>query len=96
MIAKLNIVQDYLAEPDILSSRASEHQLSAVRESYEPNTTGRESNADREPSQEEIFKKACDLSDQGFGEFDVCLTVLTATKGNVDLARKALSKVIFT
>ena len=31
----------------------------------------------------EIFQKACDLSDMGFGDFDVCLTVLTAKKGNV-------------
>ena len=35
MIAKLNIVQDFIAEPDILSSRMSEHQLSAIREGSE-------------------------------------------------------------
>jgi hypothetical protein len=43
----------------------------------------------------EIFQKACDLSDAGFGDFDVCLTVLTAKKGNVKLAKNALSRVIF-
>lgn len=43
-----------------------------------------------------IFQKACELSDLGFGEFDVCLTVLTAKKGNVTLAKDALSKVIFS
>ena len=95
MIAKLNIVQDELTGADALTSRVSHGGLSAIREGDEPNTTGQEDDDD-EPNQEEIFRKACDLSDQGFGEFDVCLTVLTATKGNVDLARKALSKVIFS
>ena len=43
----------------------------------------------------EMFQKACDLSDMGYGDFDVCLTVLTAKKGNVKLAKNALSRVIF-
>ena len=42
-----------------------------------------------------MFQKACDLSDMGYGDFDVCLTVLTAKNGNVKLAKNALSRVIF-
>lgn len=38
---------------------------------------------------------AAELSDQGFGDFDLCLTVVTAKKGNMKKAKNALSKVIF-
>ena len=43
-----------------------------------------------------MFQKAGELSDQGFGEFDVCLAVLSTTKGNLQTAKKALSKLMFT
>ena len=48
------------------------------------------------PGETELFAGACELSDQGFGDFDVCLTVLTAKRGNMKLAKNALSKVIFS
>lgn len=48
------------------------------------------------PSETQLFAGASELSDQGFGEFDVCLTVLTAKRGNMKLAKNALSKVIFS
>ena len=48
------------------------------------------------PNEEQLFADACDLSDKGFGDFDVCLTVLTAKRGNMKLAKNALSKVIFS
>ena len=48
------------------------------------------------PSEAEMFQMACELSDQGFGDFDLCLTVLTTKKGNLKLAKNALSKVIFS
>jgi len=50
----------------------------------------------REDSESEMFQKAGELSDQGFGEFDVCLAVLSTTKGNLQTAKKALSKLMFT
>ena len=46
-------------------------------------------------SEEELFAGACELSDQGFGDFDVCLTVLSRKKGNMKLAKDALSTVMF-
>ena len=48
------------------------------------------------PDESELFAGASELSDQGFGDFDVCLTVLTAKRGNMKLAKNALSKVIFS
>jgi len=48
------------------------------------------------PSETQLFAGASELSDLGFGEFDVCLTVLTAKRGNMKLAKNALSKVIFS
>ena len=48
------------------------------------------------PSETELFQGACELMDQGFGDFEVCLTVLTAKHGNMKLAKNALSKVIFS
>lgn len=47
-------------------------------------------------SESEILQMAAELCDQGFGEFDLCLTVLTAKKGNLKKAQNALSKLIFT
>lgn len=48
------------------------------------------------PGETELFQGACELMDQGFGDFEVCLTVLTAKRGNMKLAKNALSKVIFS
>ena len=48
------------------------------------------------PGEAELFANACELSDLGFGEFDVCLTVLTAKRGNMKRAKDVLSKVIFS
>jgi len=48
------------------------------------------------PNEEQLFADACDLSDKGFGDFDVCLTVLKIKRGNVKEAQNHLSKVIFS
>ena len=48
------------------------------------------------PDDGALFAGASELSDQGFGDFDVCLTVLTAKRGDLKKAKNALSKVIFS
>ena len=86
---------------DVLSSRESMPSLGgkALRESQileEDSAAAGKSKKGSPFTEAEIFQMACELSDQGFGEFDVCLTVLTAKKGNIKLAKNALSKVIFS
>lgn len=43
----------------------------------------------------ELFQKACELQDQGYGSFEDCLKMLTEKQGSLTSARKALSKQIF-
>ena len=43
-----------------------------------------------------MYQGAYELSDQGFGDFELCLSVLTSKKGNMKQAKNALSKVIFS
>ena len=86
---------------DVLSSRDSMAGLSnALRASDQSALVHGDGDlgGDRQHNftESEIFQMACELSDQGFGEFDVCLTVLTAKRGNIKLAKNALSKVIFS
>lgn len=42
-----------------------------------------------------MFTFASQLSDQGFGPFEDCLTVLAACKGDLQLAKKQLSRIMF-
>lgn len=84
MIAKINIVQDALAAADALSSRNS--VLSS-------NPLLGEQVASQDAA---LYQMACELSDEGFGEFDDCLAVLSMKKGNKKLAQAALSKAIFS
>ena len=79
MMAKIDIVQANMRQIDALSSHMSQAAVD------QPD----------DPSETEIFQKACELSDMGFGDFDVCLTVLTAKNNDMEEAKKALSRVIF-
>ena len=84
---------------DALSSRPSvDGSLSEVRESdiHSLDTLSHSRSKKQGLNEDELFQMACELSDQGFGEFDLCLTVLTAKKGNSALAKNALSKLIFS
>lgn len=44
---------------------------------------------------EVAYSYAGQLCDQGYGNFEQCLAVLTACHGDLNKAKKALSKVIF-
>ena len=46
-------------------------------------------------SEEQMFQMAGELSDRGFGDFEVCLACLKEKKGDLASAQKSLSKVIF-
>ena len=47
------------------------------------------------PTENELFEKACELADQGFGDFAVCLNELTRKKGHMLQTKDALSQVNF-
>ena len=88
MIAKINIVQDALAAADALSSRNS-----FASGQNEPLGDDKQQIA---VSEADLYQIACELSDEGFGDFDDCLAVLSMKKGNKKLAKNALSKAIFS
>ena len=45
---------------------------------------------DPERAEEELYYKAAELEEQGFGTYEACFEVLTAHKGDVDAAKKTL------
>ncbi len=45
---------------------------------------------DPERAEEEIYYKAAELEEQGFGTYEACFEVLTANKGDVEAAKKTL------
>ena len=46
-------------------------------------------------SETQLMQMAGQLSDLGFGEFEVCLDMLVQKKGNASRAKKALSREMF-
>ena len=54
--------------------------------------TERISEDGEEPTENELFEKACELADQGFGDFEVCLSELTLKKGHMLKTKDALSQ----
>ena len=42
-----------------------------------------------------MFTFASQLADTGFGSFEDCLTVLSACKGDLQLAKRQLSRIMF-
>ena len=80
MTAKINIVQDSIAAADALSSRNSVlSQSGALKDVADDKQQIASSESD-------LYQMACELSDEGFGEFDDCLATLTVKKGNKKLA----------
>lgn len=86
MVAKINIVHD--RHSDAMSSRSIE-SMSSVLGSL------RESKALSKMDEMEVFQKACELQDSGYGDFESCLKTLNEKNGSLSSARKALSKQIF-
>ena len=56
------------------------------------NETGEAGSDVEEPTENELFEKACELADQGFGDFEVCLQELKLKKGQMLKTKDALSQ----
>lgn len=46
-------------------------------------------------SEKQLWDMCSILSDEGYGNFDRCLLTLRALRGDIDKARKTLSKITF-
>lgn len=80
MIAVLHIKSPQLkTHPDVIQSV----DLSSISKPVDTN------------EEHYMFTFASQLADEGFGTFEDCLTVLTVFKGDVQLAKRQLSKIMF-
>ena len=79
MVAKISVVQDDLDDLDLVTDRTDESYRELVKTIPE----------------DQLYGMASQLSDNGYGTFDECLTVLAAQKGDMQKSQKLLSNLMF-